>query len=135
MQYHFAMKMNIQSNFIFVDDVNSRENSNDSNVFFFFIFWHNIFTGFCTEYSFSGNMIQQNIRTRCPIFENNRCPMYYRSTDAYKCELRFVMVLFRIHKNEHKFSLNLTFPFSMIQTRHVASFWTEERIAKSWYVA
>nr|XP_034332256.1 uncharacterized protein LOC105324382 isoform X3 [Crassostrea gigas] len=39
---------------------------------------------FCTEYSFSGNMIQQNIRTRCPIFQNNRCPMYYRSTDAYK---------------------------------------------------
>lgn len=44
----------------------------------------NIVLGFCTEYSFSGNMIQQNIRTRCPIFQNNRCPMYYRSTDAYK---------------------------------------------------
>lgn len=44
------------------------------------------FTGYCTEYSFSGNMIQQNIRTECQTFKKNPCPMYYRSTEAYKCE-------------------------------------------------
>lgn len=63
-------------------------------------------------------MIQQNIRTRCPIFQNNRCPMYYRSTDAYKCESRFVGV-FCIRTHEHKVNINLTisFPNDTIQAR------------------
>lgn len=44
----------------------------------------NIVLGYCTEYSISGNMIQQNIRTMCPMFKRNPCPTYYRSTEAYK---------------------------------------------------
>lgn len=32
--------------------------------------------------------------------------MYYRSTDAYKCELRFC-----IRTHEHKVNINLTIPF------------------------
>lgn len=45
-----------------------------------------LFTGFCSEYSISGNMIQQNRRKKCQNFKNNPCPQYYRSTEAYKCE-------------------------------------------------
>lgn len=44
----------------------------------------NIVLGYCTEYSSSGNMIQQNANTYCPEFEKNPCPFFYRSTEAYK---------------------------------------------------
>lgn len=44
----------------------------------------NIVLGYCTEYSISGNTIQQNIRTECKMFKNNPCPEYYRSIEAYK---------------------------------------------------
>lgn len=43
-----------------------------------------IVLGFCTEYSFGGNIIQQNIRTNCTTFTQNPCPLGYPSTDSYK---------------------------------------------------
>lgn len=48
-------------------------------------------TGFCTEYSSSENMIQQSVNTYCPNFKKNPCPIFYRSTDAYKCKLFSVL--------------------------------------------
>lgn len=60
--------------------------------FFLFIYLMiNTFTGYCTEYSISGNTIQQNIRTECKMFKNNPCPEYYRSIEAYKCEFNFFL--------------------------------------------
>lgn len=44
----------------------------------------NILFGCCTEYSISGNLLQQNTRTNCTMFTTNPCPVFYRSTDAYK---------------------------------------------------
>lgn len=44
----------------------------------------NIVLGFCTEYSLSGNMIQQSAETDCLTFTENPCPIFYRSTEAYK---------------------------------------------------
>lgn len=43
-----------------------------------------IFSGKCTGYSISGNVIQQNSRTNCSAFTNNSCPSYYNSDEAYK---------------------------------------------------
>lgn len=43
-----------------------------------------IVLGFCTEYSFGGNLIQQNFRTNCSKFTQYPCPSSYPSTDAYK---------------------------------------------------
>lgn len=48
-------------------------------------------TGFCTEYSSSENMIQPSVNTYCPNFKKNPCPIFYRSTDAYKCKLFSVL--------------------------------------------
>lgn len=44
----------------------------------------NIVLGFCVEYSVSGNMIQESANTYCPNFKKNPCPIFYRSTEAYK---------------------------------------------------
>lgn len=44
----------------------------------------NIVLGFCTEYSLSGNLIQQSADTSCLHFIENPCPFFYRSTEAYK---------------------------------------------------
>lgn len=43
-----------------------------------------IVLGFCTEYSFGGNVIQQNFKANCTKFTHNPCPSSYPSTDAYK---------------------------------------------------
>ncbi|XP_052691128.1 uncharacterized protein LOC128168997 isoform X2 [Crassostrea angulata] len=43
-----------------------------------------IVSGFCAEYNFGGNLIQQNFRTNCFKFTQNPCPSSYPSTDAYK---------------------------------------------------
>lgn len=43
-----------------------------------------IFSGKCTGYSVSGNVIQQNSRTNCAVFKNNSCPNYYNSDEAYR---------------------------------------------------
>lgn len=43
-----------------------------------------IFSGKCTGYSISGNVIQQNSRTNCAVFKYNSCPKYYNSDEAYK---------------------------------------------------
>lgn len=43
-----------------------------------------IVSGFCAEYNFGGNLIQQNFRTNCSKFTQNPCPSSYPSTDAYK---------------------------------------------------
>lgn len=43
-----------------------------------------IFSGKCTGYSISGNVIQQNSRTDCTVFTNNPCPQFYMSDAAYK---------------------------------------------------
>lgn len=43
-------------------------------------------TGFCTEYSMTGNIIQQSAKTDCTFFKKNPCPIFYRSTEAYKCK-------------------------------------------------
>lgn len=59
--------------------------------FLFIYLMINTFTGYCTEYSISGNTIQQNIRTACKMFKNNPCPEYYRSIEAYKCEFNFFL--------------------------------------------
>lgn len=44
----------------------------------------NIVLGFCTEYSMSGNIIQESANTDCTLFKMNPCPVFYRSTEAYK---------------------------------------------------
>lgn len=44
----------------------------------------NIVLGHCTDYSISGNLIKQNSRTNCRVFETKPCPVFYLSTDAYK---------------------------------------------------
>lgn len=43
-----------------------------------------IVLGHCTEYSLSGNIVQQCFRTNCTQFTENPCPPGYPSTDAYK---------------------------------------------------
>lgn len=43
-----------------------------------------IFLGYCTEYSFQGNRIQQSFRANCSQFNENPCPNGYHSTEAYK---------------------------------------------------
>lgn len=40
--------------------------------------------GHCTDYSISGNLIKQNWETSCEVFETKPCPIFYRSTEAYK---------------------------------------------------
>ncbi|XP_062566603.1 uncharacterized protein LOC134228923 [Saccostrea cucullata] len=40
--------------------------------------------GYCTEYSKSGNIIQENYRTNCSNFTQNPCPTRYHSKEAYK---------------------------------------------------
>lgn len=55
---------------------------------------YQIFVGFCAEYNFGGNLIQQNFRTNCSKFTQNPCPSSYPSTDAYKC--KFVQFFFSI---------------------------------------
>lgn len=42
----------------------------------------NIVLGYCTYYS--GNRILPNFKTSCKEFENNPCPDFYRSTEAFK---------------------------------------------------
>lgn len=44
----------------------------------------NIVLGYCTEYSTVENMIQQSAKTHCRSFQKNPCPIFYRSTEAYK---------------------------------------------------
>lgn len=44
----------------------------------------NIVLGYCTEYSTVENMIQQSAKTHCRTFQKNPCPIFYRSTEAYK---------------------------------------------------
>lgn len=44
----------------------------------------NIVLGFCTEYSISGSIIQQNYQKDCMDFKDNPCPYFYLSTDCYK---------------------------------------------------
>lgn len=48
---------------------------------------YHLFIGFCTEYSFGGNVIQQNFKANCTKFTHNPCPSSYPSTDAYKCKI------------------------------------------------
>lgn len=43
-----------------------------------------ILLGFCTEYSYSANRIQQSFKTNCTKFSRNPCPPAYSSTEAYK---------------------------------------------------
>lgn len=43
----------------------------------------NIVSGHCTSYSFSGNLILQNLRTNCSAFKMKPCPNFYRSDKAY----------------------------------------------------
>ncbi|XP_062587066.1 uncharacterized protein LOC134248683 isoform X2 [Saccostrea cucullata] len=43
-----------------------------------------IVLGYCTEYSLSGNIIQQNYDTVCSKFTQSPCPSGYHSTEAYK---------------------------------------------------
>lgn len=45
--------------------------------------------GHCTEYSYSGNLIQGSENITCYNFTNNNCPLYYPSTEAYKCKYSF----------------------------------------------
>lgn len=44
------------------------------------------FIGQCTSYDISGNEIQENWRADCSKFQENACPPYYRSDEAYKCK-------------------------------------------------
>lgn len=45
----------------------------------------NIVFGYCAEYSFGANRIQENYKTVCSSFLQNPCPIgYYNSTQAYK---------------------------------------------------
>lgn len=44
----------------------------------------NIVLGYCTEYSIVENMVQQSANTFCRKFLKKPCPMFYRSTEAYK---------------------------------------------------
>lgn len=43
-----------------------------------------VFSGHCTDYSISGNLIKQNWGTNCEVFETKPCPNFYRSTEAFK---------------------------------------------------
>lgn len=45
-----------------------------------------LFIGCCTEYSQTGNLIQQSFRANCSLFSQNTCPNTYNSTEAYKCK-------------------------------------------------
>lgn len=45
-----------------------------------------LFIGCCTEYSQTGNLIQQSFRANCSLFSQNPCPNTYNSTEAYKCK-------------------------------------------------
>lgn len=44
----------------------------------------NIVFGHCTDYSISGNLIKQNSKTNCKVFETKPCPLFYLSSEAYK---------------------------------------------------
>lgn len=44
----------------------------------------NIVLGQCTSYFIGGNVIQENWRADCSKFNENACPPYYRSDEAYK---------------------------------------------------
>lgn len=44
----------------------------------------NIVLGYCTEYNIGENMIRQSANTYCQQFKKNPCPIFYRSTEAYK---------------------------------------------------
>lgn len=43
-----------------------------------------IVSGYCTEYNYIGNRIQQNFRTNCSSFTQNPCPSGYPSNESYK---------------------------------------------------
>lgn len=43
-----------------------------------------IVSGYCTEYNYIGNRIQQNFRTKCASFTQNPCPSGYPSNESYK---------------------------------------------------
>lgn len=43
-----------------------------------------IVSGYCTEYNYIGNRIQQNFRTNCASFTQNPCPSGYPSNESYK---------------------------------------------------
>lgn len=43
-----------------------------------------IHLGYCTEYSQTGNLIQQSFKANCSLFSQNPCPNSYNSTEAYK---------------------------------------------------
>lgn len=43
----------------------------------------NILWGYCAEYNILGNLIQANYKTNCLIFNQNPCPEFYRSKDAF----------------------------------------------------
>lgn len=43
-----------------------------------------IVLGYCTEYSFGRNIVQQSFNANCTQFTENTCPLGYPSTDAYK---------------------------------------------------
>lgn len=45
-----------------------------------------IFAGFCAEYSYGANRIQENYKTVCSSFLQNPCPTGYNSTQAYRCK-------------------------------------------------
>lgn len=45
-----------------------------------------IVAGYCTEYNIGENMIRQSANTYCQQFKKNPCPIFYRSTEAYKCK-------------------------------------------------
>lgn len=63
-------------------------------------------TGFCTEYSAKENMIQQNFGLFCLTFTKTPCPIFYRSDEAYKCELWFFFFLPNIYKRMNITVLN-----------------------------
>lgn len=44
----------------------------------------NIVFGFCAEYSYGANRIQENYKTVCSSFLQNPCPTGYNSTQAYR---------------------------------------------------
>ncbi|XP_061192218.1 uncharacterized protein LOC133200434 [Saccostrea echinata] len=43
-----------------------------------------IVLGHCTEYSYLGNIVQENYDTDCSSFTHKSCPTRYHSTEAYK---------------------------------------------------
>ncbi|XP_061192259.1 uncharacterized protein LOC133200483, partial [Saccostrea echinata] len=69
--------------------------------------------GFCAEYSYSANIIQQSIGTNCTHLNNNSCPVSYNSTDAYKYTACYDLVK-KIPKNKETSMMST--PVSTITT-------------------